>query len=293
MAKFFNWDVTTESVHDMYGHPINGYNRIVKTDSGSTLNVAKDSYYPIYNSVFEDVVGTLVEDLDCTVTSQGEFRGGRWIYTQFENDEFLNTVIPGDKHGEIKGYGTLVNSHDGSLAFRFYIGMVRIWCQNTFMSSYSGKDNRNGLSVKHTRNHRDKIDSFSEKIVDIKNAQQDIYKTMEEMTNKVNWVDPFEFTKELYNLEMKPRPINKRVNGVNERIGWTHPKYSSRGENLMEQYANTYDRYNEIEHNNWRMFNTTTDIIDHQQSTAKMNKGYSMFGGGNDVKVRAFKLLSS
>ena len=39
------------------------------------------------------------------------------------------------------------------------------------------------------------------------------------------------------------------------------------------------------------MFNAVTDLVDHGSSEVRKNSGYTMFGNGNTLKLRAFNLL--
>jgi len=289
MKKLFNWDVEEHPVYDKHGSIIKGYKSIVRDDNQEVLNVATENYYPIKNSLFEDIVGTFVEDLGCQIEASDVIKGGKKIFTQFKHDEFSNIIVPHDDHGEVEGYATLVNSHDGSIAFKFFATMIRMWCTNTF-NSVVNRSSGKGFSVKHTRYHRDKIDYFTQTIEDIIIAQKQISTKMELMANSISYRNVKDYCIDLYNLEEKPRPIKEKINGVFVTIGWTPARYSTRGMNIMDNYKDLHESYTDILNSNWSLFNTTTHYIDHG-----LNKGkdYSLFGGGNDVKGRAFKLLTA
>jgi hypothetical protein len=56
----------------------------------------------------------------------------------------------------------------------------------------------------------------------------------------------------------------------------------------MKRYSDIYDMYGDIENNNWKMFNVTTDDIDHGSKPQE----YGLIGNGNTIKSRAFNLLT-
>ena len=47
--------------------------------------------------------------------------------------------------------------------------------------------------------------------------------------------------------------------------------YSTRGMNLVEKLEDSYEKYTEIEHGNWRMFNAVTDLVDHGSSETRQS----------------------
>ena len=290
-----NWDVKEGPIFDGFGTPIRGYKRIYRNDNDKTLHIAKEGYASVYNNQFLDMVSLLKEDLGCTLKGQGVFRKGKWLYAQFENNEFANTVITNDDHGEMKGYATLANSHDGSIAFKMFIGVIKIWCTNTFQTSVADKRSESLLSLKHTSGIREKIDMAYESISSIAKVQKKIYAKMNDMATRKTFHDTDEYLKKLHRYEKKPRPINVKDKklGIMKRVGWTEPRYSGNAKNNMKLYNHLYhDVYNHIEPSNWRMFNCTTHVVDHEHKEHQNKNGYHIFGGGNKLKVNAFNLLN-
>ena len=285
--EYFNWEVNEAPIYNEHGGIIKGYKQIKRDDNEEVLNVTTERYHPIANSLFNDVVSTFVEDLECKVIHHGEFANGKKLYVQFGHNEFVDTIVDGDENGRIKGYGTLVNSHDGSNAFKFFTTIVRIFCQNTFTAAVA--NNTMNFSAKHTKNHRLKIDTFTDTIEGITSAQKLIKDDIDKMTQLNSFKSPEAYAKTLYSLNKKPRPINrKNKQGVYENTGWTEAKYSGRGENIMKRYSDIYDMYGDINNNNWKMFNVTTDDIDHGNRPQE----YGLIGNGNTIKSRAFNLLT-
>ena len=288
----FDWDVVTKPIYDERGARITNYHEIMRDDTEETLHVASKRYHPISNRDFMNTVDRLVEDYDCNVIKAGSFKNGAEVFVQMDNNEFVEDIIPGDKQGEVKGYVTLANSHNGGLAFKFFAGMIRIWCQNTWTAANSDKFSRTILSVKHTMTGSERVRAFADNISEIANIQRINTYNIKTKALVQSYKSPFHFGKELWNLEKKPRPINTYPNGI-KKTEWSNPMYSTRGMNLIENLEKSYEKYNEIEHGNWRMFNAVTDIVDHGSSEARKNNGYTMFGSGNALKLRAYNMLFS
>ena len=263
-----NWDVEEKAIFDEFNQPIKGYKRIIRNDTNKTLHVAKEQYYPVYNNQFLDMVALLKEDLGCKLTGQGVFKKGKWLYAQFENNEFANSIISNDEFGEMKGYATLANSHDGSIAFKMF---------------------------KHTKSVREKLDVAYESISSIAQVQKGIYAKMNEMSERKTFDNPKDYLIKLHGYTKKPRPIKKKNPklGVMETVGWTPPKYSGNAINNMKLYDHLYnDTYNHIAPSDWRMFNCTTHAVDHELKEHQEKNGYHILGGGNQLKVNAFNLLN-
>ena len=290
-----NWDVEEKAIFDEFNQPIKGYKRIIRDDTNKTLHVAKEQYYPVYNNQFLDMVALLKEDLGCKLTGQGVFKQGKWLYAQFENNEFANSIISNDEFGEMKGYATLANSHDGSIAFKMFIGVIKIWCTNTFQTSLNDRKASSFLSFKHTKSVREKLDVAYESISSIAQVQKGIYAKMNEMSERKTFDNPKDYLIKLHGYTKKPRPIKKKNPklGVMETVGWTPPKYSGNAINNMKLYDHLYnDTYNHIAPSDWRMFNCTTHAVDHELKEHQEKNGYHILGGGNQLKVNAFNLLN-
>tara|TARA_R110002051_G_scaffold125288_3_gene198705 strand:- start:24759 stop:25655 length:897 start_codon:yes stop_codon:yes gene_type:complete len=286
----FDWDVYTAPVMDGETEEPD-FHKIKRTDTHKTLHIATKRYNPIKNEQFMDTIDTLVSEFDCKIESSGSFKDGKEVFVQMTNNEFVDTIIPGDKHGEVKGYVTLVNSHNGGLAFRFFAGAIRIWCKNTF-----GIANRYAnviLSVKHTVNAKSRVKEFADNIAEIGRMQKNAIYDIKEKAEVKSFSSVGKFAEDLYRLEYKPRPQTV-TNDKGERTQiWTPPQLSTRGSNLKTKLVDTYDNYTDINEGNWRMFNAVTDVIDHQSSEFRQKTGYALFGGGATLKGRAYDMLFS
>ena len=281
----FDWDVKTAPIYDSGGKVISNYHEIFRDDTNETLHVASKRYFPITNISFMNTVDRLEQEYGCVVTKAGSFKNGAEVFVQMENNDFVEDIIPGDKQGDVKGYVTLANSHNGGLAFKLFAGMIRIWCSNTWTAANRDKNARTALSVKHTMSGEDRVKAFADNIREIANIQRLNTYAIKEKALVQSYKSPHEFGTKLWRLEEKPRPITKTDSNGIKQTTWTPPMYSTRGINLVEKLEDSYEKYTEIEHGNWRMFNAVTDLVDHGSSETRKANGYAMFGSGNMLKL--------
>ena len=287
----FEWDVKTGPIYDAGNELIKGFHEIYRDDTKETLHVASERYYPISNRDFMNTVDVLEQEYGCKVTGAGSFKNGAEVYVQMENNDFVEDIIPGDKNGEVKGYVTLANSHNGGLAFKFFAGMIRIWCSNTWTAATKNDNMRPVLSVKHTATGTERVRQFADNIAEIARIQEANTYAIKTKALVQTYNNHVEFGIDLWRLEEKPRPFMYVMDDGTKVKRWTEPQHSTRGINLIDKLGDCYEKYNEIEHGNWRMFNAVTDLVDHGSSEVRKNNGYTMFGSGNTLKLRAFNLL--
>ena len=290
--NLFGWDVASRPVYNEFGEMINGYQELVRNDNEATLNITGERYSPIPNSMFCSVLDSFAK-LGCEVTKYGAMANGKKIYAQLSHDEMASAVIPNDHHGKTKGYATLVNSHDGSSAFKIFVTVIRMYCNNQF--HYVNNNASNGIRIKHTVNYEAKINDLVDCIDNIVVAQKDVLHKMQEMSETKSFDRVTDYVETLHKLEEKPRPIKQRneKTGTFDTVGWTPPQFSTQGINIMKDYDSIWDSYkHEMNYSNWGLFNATTHYVDHEKSANKGN-AYSLFGTGMELKGRAFKLLTN
>jgi hypothetical protein len=124
-------------VFDEKGNELPGYKRIVRMDTGTTLNVATDSYQIITNEeAFGGFEAALRESsLDLTDMRIGTdySAGGARCFRQYMLPAHRAVVGKSDVALRL----IMMNSYDGSLAFRGQSGFYNFVCANT---SVSGTD---------------------------------------------------------------------------------------------------------------------------------------------------------
>lgn len=128
--KFF--PVTARRLFDEQGHELPGYKRIVREDTGDTLHVATDAYKIVTN---EEAFGAFELALRESTLDLTDMRIG----TDYSNQGarcFRQYLLPAHrvqvKAGvEIALRLIMMNSYDGSLAFRGQSGFYNFVCANT------------------------------------------------------------------------------------------------------------------------------------------------------------------
>src|SRR3990172_10682534 len=84
LASGLDWKVVSRPVFNQQGGQIEGFNAIVREDTGEVFQIAKDRYLPVQNNecfqVFDEVVGTGQAKYEVA----GSLQGGRkvWILSR-------------------------------------------------------------------------------------------------------------------------------------------------------------------------------------------------------------------
>lgn len=130
--------VVARRLFDEKGEELPGYKRIVREDTGCTLNVATDSYKIITNEEAFGAFETALEEssLDLTGLRIGTdyANGGARCFRQYLLPAHIVEVKPGVA---VALRLIMMNSYDGSLAFKGQVGAYDFCCANT---SVSGQD---------------------------------------------------------------------------------------------------------------------------------------------------------
>ena len=139
--------VVARRLFDEKGEELPGYKRIVREDTGCTLNVATDAYKIITNEEAFGAFETALEESSLDLT-------GLRIGTDYANGGarcFRQYLLPAHTVEVKTGVSValrllMMNSYDGSLAFKGQVGAYNFVCANT---SVSGVDFAS-FKMKHT-----------------------------------------------------------------------------------------------------------------------------------------------
>ena len=131
---------------------VEGYDALVRSDSGAILHVAKPTYEVVQNDTLWDVLDALVAEPDVKYETAGVLREGRtvWAMARVEGE----WAVKGDS--PIVPFVTVVNWHDGTGAFRAMRNGVRIVCQNTL--NLAMRSSAAQYSFRHSANVLDRIE---------------------------------------------------------------------------------------------------------------------------------------
>jgi hypothetical protein len=128
--RFF--PVAARRLFDEKGHELPGYKRIVREDTGDTLNVTTDAYEVITNEeafhAFEEAIRISRLDIAGMMIGTDFSHGGARVFRQYLFPAHMVPVKPGV---DVALRIIMLNSYDGSLAFRGTTGAFNFVCANT------------------------------------------------------------------------------------------------------------------------------------------------------------------
>jgi phage/plasmid-like protein (TIGR03299 family) len=178
-----DYDVTAAPVFARFGTPdqpeyqeIPGWRQMIARSNGDRrspfhgklLNVAKDSYATIQNTVAYDFADAMV-DLGFTRWAGITLKDGAECALTFKLDEPI--VISGDNSVTLP-YFVLSWAHDGSGALRGRSTTIRAECWNTVSAGEAeGKRLGTDFSIRHTQNWASRVDDAKKAL---KGARRDI-----------------------------------------------------------------------------------------------------------------------
>jgi phage/plasmid-like protein (TIGR03299 family) len=137
------------------------FKAIRRSDTSAVLAVSSDSYEVISHAQMGELVEAILEQPRVRWETAGSVRGGRQVWALAYLDEPFN--VPGDPSATYP-FLTILNSHDGSAAYKVVKTSIRVVCWNTLHAAQLDGD-RTGrqFTFRHTK-------SVSERIVDAKAA---------------------------------------------------------------------------------------------------------------------------
>lgn len=138
---------------------ITDHKAIVRSDDGSLLDVASDTYEPIHNQTMYDIAEAIEGEAKGSVMLEtgGSLKGGRKVWLLVRLREPLH--VDGDPHGATVPYFALQNTHDSSGAFRGQATMTRIVCANTsHAADMDARARGTEFTFRHTASVHDRIE---------------------------------------------------------------------------------------------------------------------------------------
>lgn len=132
-----------------------GFNRVIRSDTGATLAHAKDTYKLITHADMGGIIEAVLDQPHVKYETAGVLEGGRAVWCLAYLDEPI--TLPGDDSLTLP-YLTILNRHDGFAACRLQATAVRVVCANTFKAAEL-EGNRSGAfySFRHTAGWKDRI----------------------------------------------------------------------------------------------------------------------------------------
>jgi phage/plasmid-like protein (TIGR03299 family) len=158
-AAGLNWSVDEAPVWaerpNSFGK-LDGWKALSRSDTGTVLNVARESYGTIQNTVGFEFLEALMEDRNVLLETGGSVGGGATCYVSARIDEAF--FVAGDT-STIYPFAVVNWSHDGSASLQGRVTNVRTVCRNT-LSAGEAEGQRTGrqFSIRHAGNWQARVD---------------------------------------------------------------------------------------------------------------------------------------
>jgi phage/plasmid-like protein (TIGR03299 family) len=261
------------------GHEIVNKHAVVRKSDGSVFGVVSDAYEIIQNSDCFDFMDTIIGEGQAVYHTAGSLFGGRIVFMTVKLPD--SAQVGPDK---IDKYILLSTSHDGSSSLSIRWTPVRVVCANTL--EFAERDCSQTMNIRHRSNYRGKIEEARE-VLELTNQY---YQHMEESFNKM--LDTQFSEGRMVGLAKDLFPI---ASDQSKRSTQTAGKIVK----LTELFTNGAG-HKEVAGTQWAAYNAVTEFVDHHATyraregvDAGENKMNSVFfGGGHDLKQRAFNLLT-
>lgn len=166
-----DWDPIPEPVYELAGitddglpryAPIDGWQRITRSDTGATLWINQDSYEIITHDAMGEIVEAVLAQPNVKWETGGSLDQGRAVWCLALLDEPIE--LPGDETVTLP-YMAITNRHGKPGACTLRATAVRIVCANTFRAAeLEGDRTGTTFSFKHTKNWRNHLQQAREAV---------------------------------------------------------------------------------------------------------------------------------
>jgi phage/plasmid-like protein (TIGR03299 family) len=284
-----DWEVEEQPIflsgtNEVDGIPVRGLEipnkkAIVRKKDQRIYGVVTDQYQIIQNSECFDFMDSIIGEGQAVYHTAGSLFDGRIVFLTVKLPE--DAVVGPDK---ISKYILLYTAHDGSQSLSVRWTPVRVVCANTL--EFARGNCSQVFNIRHRANYKTKIDEARE----VLEMTDHYYKQMEVQFNKMldakfstgNMVG---FLKDLFPVE----------EGKIKRSTQTASKIVQ-----MTELFETGIGHKEVAGTRWAAYNAVTEFVDHHanyraregvdEDESRMNS--IIFGGGHELKQKAFNLLA-
>lgn len=175
----------------------------------------------------------------------------------------------------VEQYLLFTNSHDGTSAVKMYFTPIRVVCQNTLIASY--KDQKEGISIRHIGNIKDKVEEARRLL----GLALDFYKDFEIVTQKFINTNMTEQGFERYAFKVLDIKENEeKSTNLENTIGRLSSLFRNGKGNNVDGIRNTL----------WAGYNAITEYADHYKTTRGNNRINSiLFDSGANMKRKAYE----
>jgi phage/plasmid-like protein (TIGR03299 family) len=255
-----------------------------RADNGLHLGVVGTDYQILQNYEQAQFISELIGG-GAVVDAVGALWEGRRIFWTCKVP--ADYKLAGDK---AEKYLLVMNSHDGSLAFRAFFTPVRVVCNNTLMAALGAKVNGkyrvDGFTIKHTCNINARVNEARELL----GLADEYYRIMAEECDKLA---NKKMTADTFKGKFLPALIKTEGKKPDEITG--------QQTNLSDALIHNWIDSDIKDENAWRAYNAVTDYTTHTQ--IKEGRGKSDYairrltnavtGVGAKLAMDAFALAGS
>lgn len=250
---------------------IPGKKALLRDDDNSVLGVVGDKYEMIQNADAFSMFEKAVSQYDGVYERAAAIDGGKQVVLQAKLNKSFS--VDGDDRTDL--YMTMVNSFDGSTAFRVMVTPVRLFCTNTL--AMAQKKAVSFMSVRHTRYAQQGFD--------------------EAMKIFAKGVEQFWMMGEASQI-MSHKMVNRHtLNAYLDRLfGDPEMKEEGRSRTICENKRNQVESLFEVGKGNsgksmWHLYNGVTEYVDHYAGKDDDKRfKTSLLGGGWSLKQQAFNV---
>jgi phage/plasmid-like protein (TIGR03299 family) len=251
-----------------------------RDDVDHILGIVGPDYQIIQNSELA-YMASRVCGTDVKVETCGSIQGGQRVWLQLSSNPFA----VGPKKDEVQPKFLLTNGHTGMHPLAALPTTVRVICENTLnMALNTGRKNNMMITLKHTGNIQDRLESLINAIHEFKDRTQNFQEKAEVLANKsvsTEFVQNF-WTNVYMDMfgNIHNNPTTEQQNEDNKDARST-----------MIKWSNTFDLETPVSGSNlWTAMNAVTYWIDHNQIYRGNNKAENrfvdvLFGTGAKEKV--------
>jgi phage/plasmid-like protein (TIGR03299 family) len=276
-AARLDYKVVLQPIYTSQGQLISGKSATVRLDTNNPLGIVGSVYKIVQNvdafSFFDVVVG---EGQAIYHTAGALGKGEKiWILAKLPKEQVIA------REDIVEKYLVLTNSHDGKSALKMYFTPIRVVCQNTLTLSLMHA--KEGISIRHTGNIKDKIDE-----------------ARRTLGIAINFYQQFEqIAKQFVDIKLDAQKVDTYYNnllGIKEDGQEISTRLLNQKGELLSLFENGKgNQIPEVRHSLWTAYNAATEYADHYKTIKNLDKDPSnklrniWFGTGADFKNKAYE----
>lgn len=294
---------------------------VVRDDTQNVLGVVGPQYTPFQNREAYDFMDAIVGEKLAVWESVGSLKEGRTVFMLAK----LPSEIRVGRDDVVKPYTLLVNTHDGTAAFKAFDTSIRVVCQNTLTMAFSAKSKREGVSIRHVGDLQGRVKQARAKLQIVAQRFEVVREQVAAMAGKgLTYGQSLSYFRSLYPTEVRPgtaKPVVADGSGllqmlfeqqeqrqqsasvVAELIEGHYAETQRQAKHnsevlgmILANYDNSRNRLPGIEHTAWAAYNSVSEYIDHQakyrgkdnDARAESRLNSTLLGAGNTQKLAAY-----